>query len=325
MNFNFGEVLTRAWKIIWKHKVLWIFGILASCGRSSGNFNSNSGGGGGGNGGGFGQTPNLPPQALRWLHIIENNLTTVIIIGVALVCIIWIVTIFLSTIGRIGLIRGTAQADSGEEKLIFGQLFSESTPYFWRMFGLTLLLGIPILIFVLGFVAIFVGLAVSADGGTGAAAFSVLGMLPILIGCLCLVIPGLFVLGMIFRQAENAIVLEEMSIIPAISRGWDVFKKNLGPIIIMAIILAVIGFIMGLVVAIPFFIIVFPAMLAYFAGGVQSSTPLIFMGVCICLYIPVALALQGIMTAYTESAWTLTYMRLTKPQDNSPILAEANA
>ena len=42
MSFNFGEVLTRAWQIIWKHRVLWIFGILASCGR----------GGGGGNGGG---------------------------------------------------------------------------------------------------------------------------------------------------------------------------------------------------------------------------------------------------------------------------------
>jgi uncharacterized membrane protein YgcG len=42
-NFNFGEVLTRAWKIIWKHKILWIFGILASCARGSG---------GGGNGGG---------------------------------------------------------------------------------------------------------------------------------------------------------------------------------------------------------------------------------------------------------------------------------
>ena len=34
-----GEVLSRAWQIIWKHKVLWIFGILASC--SSSNFGSN--------------------------------------------------------------------------------------------------------------------------------------------------------------------------------------------------------------------------------------------------------------------------------------------
>ncbi len=42
MNFNFGEVLTRAWQITWKYKVLWIFGILASCSR---------GGGGGSSGG----------------------------------------------------------------------------------------------------------------------------------------------------------------------------------------------------------------------------------------------------------------------------------
>jgi len=44
MNFNFGEVLTRAWQITWKYKVLWIFGILAGC--------TNGGGGGGGGGGG---------------------------------------------------------------------------------------------------------------------------------------------------------------------------------------------------------------------------------------------------------------------------------
>jgi hypothetical protein len=36
--------------------------------------------------------------------------------------------------------------------------------------------------------------------------------------------------------------------------------------------------------------------------------------------------LNGIITAYTESAWTLTYMRLTaKPQDNAPVVLEANA
>ena len=42
MNFNFGEVLTRAWQIIWKHKVLWIFGFLAGCGQGGTNFRGNS-------------------------------------------------------------------------------------------------------------------------------------------------------------------------------------------------------------------------------------------------------------------------------------------
>ena len=88
-----------------------------------------------------------------------------------------------------------------------------------------------------------------------------LAMLPLLIGCLCLLIPVMIVVGMIIRQAERAIVLEELPSLPAISRGWDVFRNNLGPIILMAIILVVIGLVAGLVIAIPILIVVVPAAL----------------------------------------------------------------
>ena len=40
---DFGYVLKRAWQIIWKFKVLWIFGILASCGQAGSSGGSNSG------------------------------------------------------------------------------------------------------------------------------------------------------------------------------------------------------------------------------------------------------------------------------------------
>jgi len=327
MNFNFGEVLTRAWHIIWKHKVLWIFGILASCSQGSSGFNGNTGGGGGGDRGGFGQ-PDLPPEVMRWFQVIEQNLVTFIVILCVVVLLIWVVTVFLGTIGKIGLIRGTFQADSSAESLVFGQLFSESTPYFWRMFGLSLIVAIPVIVFVavlvVGLLLFVTPLSVSS-GSDPTPAFG-LAILPLLIGCFCLLVPVMFVVGMIFRQAERAIVLEEMSVLPSISRGWELFRNNFGPIILMAIILAVIGFAVGLVIAIPFFIIVFPAMIAYVAGEAQSSMPLILMGVCLCLYIPVSVALQGILIAYTESAWTLTYMRLTKPQANESVTPlEANA
>ena len=39
---DFGYVLRRAWQIIWKFKILWIFGILAGCGQASGSSGSNS-------------------------------------------------------------------------------------------------------------------------------------------------------------------------------------------------------------------------------------------------------------------------------------------
>src|SRR5689334_15573224 len=144
MNFNFGEVLTRAWKIIWKHKVLWIFGILASCGRGSGGNSGNSSRYSSG-----GPTPNLPPQVMQWFQWIQSHLTQFIAITVTVFCVIWIIVAFLSTIGKIGLIRGTAQAEGGTESLLFGQLFSESMPYFWRMFGLSLILALPVLVLVI--------------------------------------------------------------------------------------------------------------------------------------------------------------------------------
>src|ERR1041385_895566 len=231
-NFNFGEILTRAWKIIWKHKVLWIFGILASCGRSSGNFNSNRGGGG--NGGGVG---NLPPQVTQWFNWIEAHMVTVIVIFVTVLCIVWIIVAFLSTVGKIGLIRGVQQAEGGAEHLIFGQLFSESMPYFWRMFGLSLILAIPALIFVIivAVAALLVIIPASQSNGLGAAG-PLVGLGFLLIGCTCIFVLLMFVLRLFFTQAERAIVLEDLGVMPALSRGWEVFTKNLGPVIIMAII-----------------------------------------------------------------------------------------
>jgi hypothetical protein len=94
----------------------------------------------------------------------------------------------------------------------------------------------------------------------------------------------------------------------------------------MAIILAVLGVVVGLVIAIPILVIVVPAAITFALGNEQNWTPMIFAGICLFLYIPIVWLLNGILTAYTESAWTLTYMRLTaKPQDNAPVVLEANA
>jgi hypothetical protein len=305
MNFNFGEVLTRAWQIIRNHKVLWIFGILAGCSRGGYRFNSSNSGRGNG---GFEQ---LPPEAMRILQFIQDNLTVILVVGCTLLLLFWAITIFLGTIGRIGLIRGTFQAEEGVERLIFGQLFSESMPYFWRIFGLSLIVALPVLAVVAVLIAALAAFAVSASNGSDASTLGLLGMAPLFIGCFCLLVPIMFVVGMIVRQAENAIVLEDQRVLPALSRGWEVFRANLGPIVLMAIILAVLTLVIG-----------------FLAGDGQNWTPLLWMTVGLCLYSPILLFLNGLMTAYVESAWTLTYLRLTKPQVQAPIvpdLPEANA
>jgi len=309
MNFNFGEVLTRAWQIIWKHKILWIFGVFAGCSRGGG---GGSGGGGGGNGFDFsGQPPFSGDQVFNQIgQWVSENLWIFVVIAIV-VLILVVLAILLGTIGRIGLIKGTYQAEQGTEKLVFGELFSGSMPYFWRVFGLSLLIGLVFLVILIPF--IFFGVITAGIG--------MVCLLPLI----CILIPIGLVVGVIIEQANAAIVLDDLSMMDGLRRGWEVVRSNIGPVLLMAIILAVIGFVVGLVIAIPIFVTVFPVMLAYFAGGGESNTPWILLGVCVFLYLPIALVLQGIMTAYIESAWTLTYMRLTKSQDNVPMIPEANA
>lgn len=310
MNFNFGEVLSRAWQIIWKHKVLWIFGVLASCSQGGRGFNSGSNGGGGGTGR-PGPT-NIPPQLERLLETIVQNATTFIILAVSLVCIFWLISIFLGTIGRIGLIRGTWQVEGGAHNLIFGQLFSESTPYFWRVFGLSLVVGLPFVLLIGALVAGLIVFGVTMSQGDNVpSGLSILGVLPVFLACLCVLIPLGIIVTMILRQAERAIVLENAPVLPSLSRGWDIFRSHLGEIILMAIILGVIGVVAGFIIAIPVFIIVVPAAIAFAAGNAQNWTPMLVAGALLCLYIPVSLLLNGIIISFTESAWTLTYMRLT--------------
>lgn len=320
MNFNFGEVLTRAWQITWKYKVLWIFGILAGC--------TNGGGGGGGGGGNSGyrvgpSDSELPPEMKRFFYSMENfvgwvedNLWLFIAIMVLIFLVVIIFSIFLGTIGRISLIIGSYEAEQGAEKLVFGELFSTSMPYFWRVFGLSFLVGLAFLILLLPIILV----------GVLSAGVGFLCLLPLL----CLLIPVGIAVGIIIEQANRAIVLEDLSMFDGLKRGWEVARSNVGSIIVMALILFGIGLVLGIVIALPIFLIVFPSVFTFAMGEGQSFTPLYIAGACFCLYIPVAWLLNGVLTTFTQSAWTLTYLRLTQdsepPEDSeTPVTLEPNA
>ncbi|MGZ9163676.1 MAG: hypothetical protein ACXW4U_00715 [Anaerolineales bacterium] len=306
MNFNFGEVLSRAWQIIWKNKVLWIFGVFAGCSRAGGSGGSGGGGGSGPDGGQpFSELERVFDQIGQW---ISDN-PWVIAVFVILVLVLLVLSIFLGTIGRIGLIKGTYQAERGAERLIFGEVFSESMPYFWRVFGLSLLIGLLFLLLFLPL--IFFGIITAGIG--------FLCILPLL----CILIPISWGVMVVIEQANAAIVLEDLGIGDGLRRGWEVVKANIGTMILMALILFIGSAVVGIVLAIPLIVAVVPLVIGSAAG--VERTPLLIFGVCCAVYLPILLILNGMLTAYIQSAWTLTFMRLTKPQDNAPIVLEANA
>ncbi|MGD8402753.1 MAG: hypothetical protein PVJ21_03765 [Anaerolineales bacterium] len=301
MNFNFGEILTRAWQITWQYKVLWIFGILAGC---------SSGGGGGGGGGntGFSTGPsdfNVPPEIERFISQmadfvswVEDNLWLFIALMVLVFLVIFLISLFLGTIGRIGLIKGSYQAEIGAESLAFGELFSTSMTYFWRVFGLSFLIGLAFFLILIPFILF----------GVLTAGVALLCLLPLI----CAFIPLGFAVAIIIEQANRAIVLEDLGIFDGLKRGWEIARSNIGSLLVMGLILFGITFVTGLIIAIPIFIVVFPTIFAFAMGKGQSFTPLYVALACICLYIPVSWLLNGVVTTFSQSAWTLTYMRLTQ-------------
>lgn len=307
MNFNFGEVLTRAWQIIWKHKVLWVFGIFAGCARG-GNGGGSGGGGGGGTGTGdqpFPQLQQFFDQLSLWIEENPWIIAVLIILVLALV----LISIFLGTIGRVGLIRGTYQAELGTDRLVFGELFSGSMPYFWRVFGLSLL------IFLIAFV-VFIPLALF---GVLTAGIGFLCVIPLI----CILIPVLWLLSVVIEQANAAIVIDNLGIGDGLRKGWEVVRTNIGPIILLTLILFIGSGIIGFIIAIPIIAAVLPLI---FGAASNNTNPMWITLICCAAYFPVLLLLSGILNAYVQSVWTLTYMRLTaKPQDNPPVVLEANA
>jgi len=307
MNFNFGEILTRAWQIIWKHKVLWIFGVFAGCARG--------GGGGGGAGRGVGTESGEQPfpqlqqffaQIGQW---IQDN-PWVVALFALLVIVLVLVSIFLGTIGRIGLIKGTYQAEMGAERLNFGELFSESMPYFWRVFGLALLIGLIGLL-------VFAPLALF---GVLTAGIGFLCVLPLI----CILIPVLWAISVVIEQANVAIVLDDLGIGDGFRKGWEVVQANVGPILLLTLILFIGSGIVSFIIAIPLIAAVLPLI---FGAASNNTGPVWITVVCCALYFPILLLLSGILNSYMQSVWTLTYMRLTaKPlPDNTPVIPEANA
>ncbi len=292
---DLGEVLSRAWQIVWKNKALWIFGILASC--------SGGGGGGGGNSGFQFSQGDIPPGLERTFNNIQDWQIALIIGAVILFVLIMIVLVtFLSTVGRIGLIKGTLEAEAGAESLPFGELFSTSMPYFWRIFGLNLLAGVALAvigIIIAGIILFFTVITV----GIG---------LICLIPLICLLIPLAWLIQVVLEQANIALVVEDLGILDALRRGWEVFRENLGIMVVMGLILVLGAGIISLLIAAPLIAIVVPIVTGLALGTEQAlGGGFLFAALCFVVYLPVLLVLGGILRAYVGSAWSLTYLRLT--------------
>ena len=203
-------------------------------------------------------------------------------------------------------------ADSGQGPLSFGQVWSSSTPFFWRVFLLNLLIGLVVglAVLILLLPVVFLGIATMGIG--------MICILPIL----CLLIPVSLVINVIIEQANVAMVVEELGIMDSIKRAWRVCRENLGPIAVVALIVLVGGGIVGFIITLPLILALIPVFAGVLSNDETAMTGLLATaGVMFCCMLPFVIALEGVLQSYIGSVWTLTFMRLTtvKPQESEPL------
>jgi len=305
---DFGKLLTRAWEIIWTNKVLWIFGILAGCGGQT-QSSAFRGGSNYSTGGGYTNPPveELPPELEPFIgpfiRLLKNNagqIGMLFLLLCAAIILLSIVFFILRTIGRIGLIQGTLQAEAGSSNLTFGGLWQSAKPFIGRALGLNLLIA-----------AAFFGVA---------AFFGIFLMIPLVNFCflplICLFIPVLWALQIVVKQSNIALVAEDLQILEALERGWKLVRDNIGNALLVGLILVVGLGMVSFIISLPIFMALAPLFTIIFYGASSGFDQTIFgsMGmaaICILAYTPVLMVINGIIQSYVGSSWTLAYMEFS--------------
>jgi hypothetical protein len=307
MNFNFGEVLARAWQITWKHKSLWLAGILVAlvglaASAISLAFNPQY------------ASMNDPAEVSRQLPLILLSSAASIFISLLSIPL----TVLAMTIPSLG----TVHLERGSERVRFGELLKGSLPYFWRILAIFLIVIVGTIIVTMVLVGCIMLLSVLTFG-VGA-----LCAVPVVI----LFIPVWILVYAVMEQALSAIVVDNLGFSAALQRAWDLVRANMLVMVLISLIIYLGSAILSMIVSIPLMIPIFGFMMEIIrTGGQTQPDPQLIQDFTrnlvwwMLAFSPLFAIFQGIVYAFMQSAWTLTYMRLTRPQGNAPVIIEANA
>jgi hypothetical protein len=298
---DYGWVLKRAWEITWKFKGLWVLGILASC---------SAGGGGGGHGGGSSGTSyqfsgESNPRFLQFQQWIESipEQTWIIIAIVAgiVVLVLALIALVLGILGQGGLIAGFNQAEANGT-VTLGEAFRIGKANFWRLLGVRAVFWLAGILLGIILAAVFIMTTIGTLG---------IGLL-CLVPLLCLLIPVGALVGVYVMLTQVALVTEGLGVKESFIRSWEVLKANLGPVVVIGLIVLFGSAVIGLLLALPLIAAVLPAAAGLAFGTDQSTTAgLVMAGLCLVIYLPLVIVANGILQTYVTGVWTLSFRQWT--------------
>lgn len=308
---QYGALLSRAWNILWRNKVIWFFGFLAALGGSGSRFQCNSNMPSSGQPGGGG----LPPEWEQVFTRLFSDKTLLITIVVALI-LIWIaialILALVSALGHGAMVEMAREADeTGTTRFRTG----------WRtglrrmlpVFVVRLLVGLPASIIMVAGAIPLVLTSISlasqpySRGSSDMIVSALLGSFACFFLAMCIGVLLMIPLGVLGILSVRALVLEDRGVLGSIRRGWGIFTGNLGEIAVLWLIFLLMGLVVAIVIGLPMAAMALIMFVPLAFMAMASPIFLILVLLAGILFGLASAAVNGVIEAYTSTVWTLAY------------------
>lgn len=323
---DYGDLLSSAWRVTWRHKYLWILGLFAY-----GSGGCSLGGGGPQYSGSpddlstLGEAGSVgdPTGALEGVvDFLAGHWTFIAAILIAFL-LAGLVLFILSVISTAGLVSGSAEAYTRHPGSGLGRAWSRGVASFWRLLGMWLALVIAVgLIFLIGAAAVGVPLILLVSDGSGigwaTVAFIILGILALV----ALAVPAAIIIQICVNWATRSLVLKGTGVFASLGAGWRLFRNNVGTSLLVWAITLGLSIAAGLVLLAAGAAVAIPAVLGFIPLlSAQSSVLWVGVGLVAVLGLAVAVLAKAVLTTYFSSYWTIAYLKLT--EEGTPSAASA--
>lgn len=322
--FNISDLISRAWKILWNYRVLWIFALLLALSGGA------AGGGGGGGGGGGSGSANLPAAGEEWFngdwgHYFDQAATpawldeavtwfeqtvtpmfateerairsiftlVAILIGISI-----LVALLLALVrypSETAVMRLVDEYENSGKRVKFKEGWKLGWDNrAWKLFLVDLLIGTPafaILIVLMGALGLLIYRLVETSG-VSLPPGAVVGI--ILVSLVFLAFTLFMTLVSLLRQyVARFVTLEGSRVGEAFQRGWGMFKSKFWGTVVLGLVQVGLGIAFGFAAIFAFFLLIPAYAVMAIPGALVAALPggLAYLIADITLPVAVAVAI----------------------------------
>jgi len=306
MTSLYRTIITKAWEITKRYKVLWFFGFFAALLGNAGEFQTL-----------FKQIeriknqPELLSSLSQGLTLWGQALTGIwqlplvnilaIILTLLFIALIILIIIWLAITSQVAIIKNTEKIENGKDKTVnFKTSWTEGAKYFWPALGLNALAKVIIFLILTLLVTPLLIVMIAK----GSALTTIVTLLTIVI-----FVPLAIIITFVTKYAVAFVVLQGQRFWEAFQNGWRLFAANWLISIEMALIVLVINLALTFLVLLAAIVIISPFIII----GLTSSIVQVFFtffGMALIIASLVFIFCAAVFSTWQNSAWTLLFMRL---------------